>query len=296
VKILIAQPQNDCIDNSLSQYLERDGHTCVNVQQSASVLDEIYRETPDIAVLCTQLKQPTCHTILKKIKAAPSTRNIPVFYLAPINARSHLLRGYESGMYDYISMPWFPEEVSARLRNIEQVCDKLRELEENLVRDYLTGIYNRKFFMERFEEESSWARRYDEPISVVMIDIDFFKKINDTYGHSTGDHVLQRLSGIVSACLRPGDIFARFGGEEFIVLLPNTDAFTACGVGEALRLAVAESEFISDDDLKLSVTISSGIATFHGALECATDNILGRADAALYRAKANGRNVVVLAD
>lgn len=296
MKILIAQHQNDSTDNSLSQYLEREGHTCVHVHHPAEVLDEIYRANPDIAVLCTGLQQPNCHHILKKIKSAPSTRDIPVFYLASRNARNHLRRGYESGMYDYLSMPWFPEEVSARLQNIRQVCDKVRELEGLLVRDYLTGAYNRKFFMERFQEESSWAHRYGEPISIVMIDIDFFKKINDTYGHCTGDHILQQISEIIMERIRPSDIFARFGGEEFIILMSNTDAETAYASADNLRLAVAGHEFYSDDRLRFSVTISSGVATFHGEPEVTVDNILGRADAALYRAKANGRNVVILAD
>lgn len=296
MKILLAQHQNGSTDDSLLQYLESKGHVCVQVHQPSVVLEEIYRQNPDITVLCTRLQQPTCHHILQKLKSAPSTRDIPVFYIAPRNARRHLRRGYENGMYDYISMPWFPEEVNARLQNIAQVCEKVRELEGHLVRDYLTGTYNRKFFMERFQEESSWAHRYGEPISVVMIDIDLFKKINDSYGHCTGDHVLQRVSEIISGCLRPGDIIARFGGEEFIILLPNTDAEAAFGIAESLRSSVAGSEFYSDDHLRFSVTISAGVATFHGEPEVTVDNILGRADAALYRAKAGGRNIVVRAD
>jgi len=296
VKILIAQDQNGCKDDSLSQYLESEGHICIHVQHPSAVLDAIYRENPDIAVLCTRLQQPGCHYLLKKIKAAPSTRDIPVFYLAPRNARSHLRRGYAGGMYDYISMPWFPEEVSARLQNIRQVCDRVRELEGLLVRDYLTGSYNRKFFMERFQEESSWAHRYGEPISIVMIDIDYFKKINDTYGHCTGDHVLQQVCELITARLRANDILARFGGEEFIILMSNTDAGVAYAAAEARRQAGAGNGFYSDDRLRFSVTISAGVATFHGEPEVTVDDILGRADAALYRAKEQGRNVVVIAD
>lgn len=296
MKILIAQPQNDPGDLSLSQYLESEGHTCIHVQQSAEVLEEIYRQNPDVAVLCTRLQQPSCHHVLKKIKSAPSTRNMPVFYLAPISARKQLRRGYEGGMYDYISLPWFPEEVSARLQNVGQVCDKVRELEGMLVRDYLTGAYNRKFFMERFQEESSWAHRYGEPISIVMIDIDFFKKINDTYGHCTGDHILQQVSELITKRLRANDFFARFGGEEFIILMSNTDAETAYATAEILRKAVAEHDFYSDDRLRFTVTISLGVATFHGEPEVTVDNLLSRADAALYQAKSNGRNVVILAD
>ncbi len=294
MKILITQ-QNSRTDRSLIQYLESIGHVCVHVHEAAAVVDEIYRETPDVIVLCTRLQQPSCCHLLQKIKSAPSIRDIPVLYLAPRNALDHLKRGYEGGMYDYISLPWFPEEVSARLRNIQYVLDKAREIEKLLVRDYLTGVYNRKFFMERFQEESSWAQRHGESISVVMVDIDFFKKVNDIYGHYTGDHVLQQVSALIASRIRPGDLIARFGGEEFIILMPNTPAEVASGVAESFRQAVAENKFYSEKQLPFSVTISSGVATFHGEPEVTADNILGRADFCLYQAKESGRNRVVCA-
>lgn len=281
---------------SLISFLESEGYEVVHVHHAASVVDEIYRESPDIAVLCTRLQQPRCHDILGKIKSAPSTRDIPVFFLSSRTARSHLRKGFESGMHDYISMPWFPEEVSARLQNIRQLCDKLRELEGLLVRDYLTGAYNRKFFMDRFQEESSWAHRHGEPISVIMIDIDFFKRINDNHGHCTGDYVLQQISELISSRLRSGDILARFGGEEFVVLMSNADAETSLAVAESVRQAVAENDFYSEKRLRIFVTISAGVAAFHGEPEVTVDDVIGRADAALYRAKEAGRNRVVRAD
>lgn len=296
MKILIAQQQQCATSRSLILFLESEGYDVVHVHHAASVVDEIYRESPDIAVLCTRLQQPRCHDILRKIKSAPSTRDIPVFYLSSRTARSSLRKGFERGMYDFISIPWFPEEVSARLQNIRLLCDKLRELEGVLVRDYLTGAYNRKFFMECFQEESLWSRRHGEPISIILIDIDFFKRINDTHGHCTGDFVLQQISELISFRLRSGDILARFGGEEFIVLMSNAEAETSLAVAESVRQAVAENEFYSEKRLRIPVTISAGVAAFHGEPEVAVDDIIGRADAALYRAKETGRNRVVLAD
>ncbi|HSW62051.1 MAG TPA: diguanylate cyclase [Dissulfurispiraceae bacterium] len=296
LKILIARKVNGGTSRSLIQLLESKGYVCVHVRESSSVIDEIYRETPDVIVLCVGLRQPSCRQILQKIKSAPSTRDIPVFYLAPRNARSHLRKGFESGMYDYISTPWFREEVTARLQNSRFVYDKVREVERMLDRDYLTGAYNRKFFMERFQEESSWAHRHGEPISIVMIDIDFFKKINDTHGHSTGDLVLQQITKLIESRIRLSDIMARFGGEEFIVLMSNTGAETARAVAESVRQAVAENEFYSENRLRLPVTVSAGVAMFHREPEVTVDNLIGRADAALYRAKETGRNRVICAD
>jgi diguanylate cyclase (GGDEF)-like protein len=295
MKILIVQNHNNGTNCSLSRYLESTGHICIDVPQPSSAIDVIYRENPDIVMLSTHLRQPSCHMILERIKVAPSTRNIPVFYLAGRNARSYLRKGYTLGMYDYISLPIFPEEINTRLNNISQLFDKAREIEGLLIRDFLTGAFNRKFFMDRFYEEASWAHRYGEPISIIMIDIDLFKKINDRYGHCTGDHVLQQVSRIVTSHLRGNDVFARFGGEEFIILMPNTDADEAFAFAETLREVIARSEFYSDDKLRFSVTISAGVATFHGEPEMTMDNILCQADTALYQAKEQGRNIVIRA-
>jgi diguanylate cyclase (GGDEF)-like protein len=201
---------------------------------------------------------------------------------------------YSLGAYDYISRPFFREEVLARIRNIGYVSEKIKEFEKLLVRDYLTGLYNRKFFMERLHEELTWAGRYSEPLSFIILDIDHFKKINDTYGHSCGDEVLKRLSKTLVESLRAHDVVARYGGEEFVVLLANTGPDDAITVGEKLRVAVQETEFYcGEDTAKLPVTISIGISSTDGDFDPVADSLIIRADHALYEAKAAGRNRVI---
>ncbi len=159
-------------------------------------------------------------------------------------------------------------------------------------KDYLTGLYNRTFFMTRLTEELSWSMSYNEPLSLMMLDIDFFKKINDTFGHRCGDEVLKKLAGVLLSNVRREDIVGRFGGEEFIILMSNTTLDTAAGFGEILRKAVMDEKFYCEESDMLGVTVSIGIAAFSDISEPSPDVLIGQSDSALYDAKNSGRNRV----
>lgn len=278
----------------LKGILQDGGYECVSTDDNAGFIDRVYGEHPDIIILNVNFAKPSGLEILEKLKAAPSTRDIPVMLSAMRRASKKIIKGYELGAYDYIAKPYFREEVLARLRNITYVLDKMKELEALLIRDYLTGLYNRKFFMDRLNEELAWSVIYKEPFSLMMVDIDYFKKINDTYGHACGDEVLKQLANVLLNVLRPQDIVARYGGEEFITLLPNACAAEAFEWGEKLRLAVQEGRFVCrKDGVTLPVTISMGVITFDGYADVTQDNLIGRADEALYAAKTGGRNRVM---
>jgi len=230
--------------------------------------------------------------ILKKLKSAPSTRDIPVILSISTRCTKSLQRGYELGAFDYIAKPYFKEEIFARVRNITYTNSRVAELEQLLDRDYLTGLYNRRFFMERFAEEIAWSARYHEPLSIFMLDIDYFKNINDTYGHECGDEILKQIAKTLTSSLRTEDIVARYGGEEFIVLLPNADASGAAITAEKLRFAVEQKDFCWND-IHLHATISIGVTTFDCKSEPSINAIIGQADNALYAAKKGGRNRIV---
>lgn len=158
------------------------------------------------------------------------------------------------------------------------------------VTDGLTGLYHHKFFVLRLGEELDRCRRYREGLSLVMLDIDFFKKVNDTYGHLGGDLVLTEIAALLKKCVRQSDISARYGGEEFALLLPYASLEQATQVGERIRAAVEATTFNG-----IAVTISIGIAFYSGEEEEVTrEELIGAADQALYRAKDNGRNRVEL--
>lgn len=294
MKVLIADNGEDS-KNVLGKILLDEGYECIFVENSREVVDRIYAELPDVIVLGIKLSKPCSLEILKQLKSAPSTRDIPVILIASRRSQSKLTKGYRFGAYDYIAKPYFKEEVLARISNITFACDRVKELEKLLDRDYLTGLYNRRFFMERFFEELAWSVRYKEPLSLMMLDIDFFKKINDTYGHGCGDEILKQISNSLLSVLRTEDIVARYGGEEFIILLPNTNTEGAVTVAEKLRATVQDRNFSCEGSaVRLSVTVSIGVTIYDGSAELSPDRLIGQADGALYGAKEGGRNRVVL--
>lgn len=290
MKVLIAENAEDA--KEICNILKDDGYECAFVEKSCEIIDRVYTELPNLIILGLRLSHPSGLQILKKLKSAPSTRDIPVILSTSTRCTKRLARGYELGAFDYISKPYFKEEILARVRNITFTNSRVTELEQLLDRDYLTGLYNRRFFMERFVEEFAWTARYREPLSVFMLDIDYFKNINDTYGHECGDEILKQIAKTLTSSLRTEDIVARYGGEEFIVLLPNTNAYGAMTAAELLRSAIQQKDFCCSD-MHLHLTISIGVTTYDYGSELSIDAIMGRADNALYAAKKGGRNRVV---
>ncbi len=177
---------------------------------------------------------------------------------------------------------------TVQLRSMNQ---KLMELS---VRDELTGLYNHRFFQERMAEEFARATRYHYPLSCLMIDIDYFKKINDLHGHFIGDEILKELGIFLSSYLRRADTIARFGGEEFVVLLPYVGYEGASLLGDRLRKKIMEQLFILQPNLNLRLTVSIGVASYPEDPVDRKETLLFYADKALYRAKGSGRNRVYL--
>ncbi|MEW6116232.1 MAG: diguanylate cyclase [Nitrospirota bacterium] len=293
MKILIADTAKET-KAILGRILEDEGYTYCYVENSCDIINRVYNENPDIIFLSTHLSDHCSLRILEKMKSAPSTREVPVILIGTKRAHKTLAKGYQLGAYDYISMPYFKEEVLARLRNIMYIRTKTKELESMMDRDYLTGLYNRKFFMDRMVEELSWSVNYHEPLSLMMLDIDYFKRINDSYGHRCGDEVLGKLAQVLLSTMRKEDVIGRYGGEEFIVLMSNTDSATATASGERVRKAVMDGKFYCDESDLIPVTVSIGVTIFNEIMEISPDVLIGQADSALYAAKEGGRNRVCL--
>ncbi len=291
MKVLIADTSDDT-KNVLGKILQNQGYECCFIENTDDIIEKVYHEFPDIVFLTIHLNSRHNLKILEKLKSAPSTREIPVILIGTNRMRKTLTRGYQLGSYDYISLPYFKEEVLARLRNIIYVRNKTKELEHMMDRDFLTGLYNRNFFMARLIEELSWAMSYNEPLSLLMLDIDYFKGINDTYGHRCGDQVLKNLAGVMLSTMRREDILGRFGGDEFIVLMSNTSSDAAAEYGETLRKTIQDKTFYCAETDVLQITISAGIATFTDVNDPSPDVLIAHADCALYAAKKGGRNRV----
>jgi diguanylate cyclase (GGDEF)-like protein len=167
-----------------------------------------------------------------------------------------------------------------------------KKTEELTITDELTGIFNYRYFARKLKEEQRRAARYDLPLSLIMLDIDWFKKFNDTYGHEVGNIVLKGITSVVKKCIRDVDIFARYGGEEFIIILPQTPQIEVSQIGERIRAQIENATFGGGDNMpQLKVTVSVGISSYpeNGKSE---DELLAVVDQALYRAKGSGKNKV----
>ncbi len=163
--------------------------------------------------------------------------------------------------------------------------------EELTIIDDLTGIYNYRYFVQKLQEEKKRAIRYNLPLSIIMVDIDWFKKLNDSYGHEVGNIVLKKLASIINHCIRDVDIFARYGGEEFVIILPQTPQTEATGISERIREQVESMIIDIGNTSKVKITVSVGISSFPENGKSAED-LVSVADQALYRAKGSGKNLV----
>lgn len=232
------------------------------------------------------------------VKAREDIKNVPILLLTGNEDRDSKIRGLEQGASDYITKPFDPGELTARVKihlEIKTLQDKLKEANELLRKisytDQLTGLYNRHQLMETLDREFERAKRTGNTLSMIMLDIDNFKRINDRYGHQSGDSVLTDTASIFRGELRCYDTAARYGGEEFIALLPDSLADEAAKVAERIRKAIEKTPF-SVDKIKLRVTASLGVAHYPSAGVDSIESLIKTADNALYRAKINGRNRV----
>lgn len=231
----------------------------------------------------------------ERFKDNPLVRN-PPFIRFYSGVPLHSKRGFRLGTL--CIMHTKPRQLSANevetqrllAKQAEALIEKF-ELGQLAITDSLTGLYNRRYFDDRARDAVSAARRYRAPLSVIVFDIDNFKRVNDTYGHSVGDRALMAIAKCVQCAIRKPDVISRVGGEEFHVLLPDTGVKGALNVADRLRRAIRECE-VATEDAPIHLTCSFGIAQMN-ATDGHIDSVLKRADAAMYEAKQNGRDCVV---
>jgi two-component system cell cycle response regulator len=259
------------------------------------------REAPRLAVLDWMMPGMEGIEICRRVRE-DSTR--PYMYLLLLSARSQrddLLRGLESGADDYLTKPFDAQELRARLH----VGKRILELQDNLIsarekllfqatHDALTGIANRGVSLDALRRERYRQTREGGSFAIAMLDIDHFKYVNDTYGHSAGDTVLTEAALRIKNCIRPYDTVGRYGGEEFLIVVPASDALGALGLAERIRISIEATPVVTEDR-KITITASLGVAVSPATNSFDAATMLQMADGALYRAKKMGRNRVELA-
>jgi two-component system cell cycle response regulator len=238
--------------------------------------------------------------LCSQLRSLPEGRHVPILVVVNDGDRRKLTQALEMGVNDYLTRPVEKNELVARVRTQlrkKRYADRLRhnvQLSlEMAITDQLTGLHNRRYMSRHLDTLISGAQQKGRPLAFVIMDIDFFKRVNDSHGHDIGDEVLKEFAARISANVRGIDLACRYGGEEFVVAMPDTDIAFATNIAERLRQSIETTPIkISRAPGQLSITISIGIARCEGEGDTA-EQLLQRADQALYRAKRTGRNKVV---
>ncbi|MEA3330302.1 MAG: diguanylate cyclase [Campylobacterota bacterium] len=248
---------------------------------------------PDITLVITDYNMPVMNglELVKEIRKERNKNDLCIIAISSNNDEEINALFLKQGANDYINKPFSKEEFSCRVNNSVEALENLHIITNHANRDFLTGLYNRRYFFENMNEYLEEVKLSGEQFAIGMIDIDLFKKVNDTYGHDIGDKVIIHLSEILRTGTNPADLVSRFGGEEFCVVLKNINRFSSVDIFERLRAEVESTALYLDKKEAIKFTISIGIALYS---EDGLEETINHADMMLYNAKQNGRNQVVI--
>jgi two-component system cell cycle response regulator len=282
----------------VSEFLSSE-HKVTILPNAADAALEIAEGEYELVLVSMSLKDIDPLRVCSQIRTLEQSRALPVILMAEQDDRARVVRGLDLGVNDFISRPIERNELVARVRTQirrQRYAAELRESVSNSLQmaviDELTGLYNRRYFDRHLAIMLDKAQSNDRELAVMMLDIDFFKAVNDTHGHDVGDLVLKEFALRLRRNIRGVDLACRYGGEEFVVMMPDTDYRAAQAVAERVRLSMSEKGFDVNTPSPLDITISVGLALKQDTTDT-PEIVLKRADVALYRAKREGRNRVI---
>jgi two-component system, cell cycle response regulator len=279
--------------------LEEEGYHVTEAEDGTAALVQCRQSAPDVILLDVEMPGLTGHQVLAELKRDDALKDIPVVFLTGRTSMDDVLTALRGGAHDYLKKPFEAAELVARVgaaAKVKKLQDRLRERNDDLERvsrtDMLTGLNNRRHMDEELTRQHSIARRGQSELGVILLDIDHFKHVNDTYGHAAGDQVLCEFAQRLLGQLRAGDIAGRWGGEEFLVILPNTGLDGTRQVAERICAATAATPIATEGN-RITVTVSGGCAIGPAA---GPDVLVSIADTQMYQAKQAGRNRIVAID
>jgi len=284
--------------------------TSSNIDILVELLDETYdvipaldgefalevakEDRPDLILLDIMMPDMDGFEVCSRLKADENTKDIPVIFITANTDEESIENAYDIGGTDYVTKPFRPKELLSRVKKELQIQDMVNKLKLLASTDPMTKLFNRRYFTDVSQSLLELAKRNESMLSVIMIDIDKFKNINDTYGHKVGDDVIIALALLLQEHARKSDLISRWGGEEFIALLPHTDIKGAFAIAQRIREDVQNQSIKLDDNQELKFTISIGVSTIDNKLDKNMEASVKKADDALYRAKEGGRNQVCI--
>jgi diguanylate cyclase (GGDEF)-like protein len=289
------------------EFLERNGFEVICVYDGTSAIKAVKTDTVDVILLDLILPDINGKEVCRWLKLNSDTKSIPIIMLTVKNSLEDKVSGIEAGADDYLPKPYNEIELNAKIYAVlrtkalqDELRQKNKQMEELLakveflaVTDPLTGLFNRRRLEAVLKDEWRAVKRYKNPISCLIVDIDHFKVVNDTFGHRAGDSVLKEVAAIIKQSLREVDTVARWGGEEFLIILPRTDKNNAGTVASRIAEAIAKKKF--DQFPGGNITVSIGISGFSDSVDT-PDKLINSADFALYEAKAKGRNRIEVSE
>ena len=298
----------------LSRILKMNGYDIQVADNGAQAIESAKKWLPDLILLDINMPVMDGFEACARLNADERTRGIPVIFISALDNLEDKVKAFQSGGVDYILKPFEYEEIQARVEThlvIRRLRVQLEEANQQLAarvveltrlnneiqrlanEDVLTGCFNRRHFMEVATQEIQRSRRYKHSLSFLMLDIDHFKGFNDRYGHQVGDQLLCHLVSLCQDQLRTADTLGRYGGEEFVALMPETDRDGAWDVSERLRAEIEKMK-INTLEGKLSITVSMGLTSLESGFDetQTLDTLIRSADKALFAAKDAGRNCI----
>ncbi len=279
----------------LRDALQERGYEVITASDGKSACDILQRpDAPMLAILDWMMPGMDGIDVCRVIRDTVKDRYIYMIMLTSRSETEFLVAAMNAGADDFISKPFNIEEMQVRVRAGRRICDLEQELRIKATHDALTGIYNRGAIIEILQKEIARHERDKSWVSIIFADLDHFKRINDEYGHLAGDAVLLEAARLMSTKLRPYDALGRYGGEEFMIVLPACDANGALVIAERIRASVADQPIATDFGM-IASSLSIGVAAIDGATMLPLSGLIHLADNALYYAKSHGRNRVELA-
>jgi two-component system, cell cycle response regulator len=301
-RILVVDDHPDNVE-IINARLSSRGFTVETATNGQEALDQVMANPPHLILLDVMMPLMDGYEVARRIKTDESLPFIPIILVTARDSTADKVEGLDAGADDYLTKPINFPELEARVRSMlrikrlqDELDQKNRELEiankrlrRLSITDGLTELFNHRHMHELLHEEFERTKRSSEPLAVVMLDLDRFKQVNDNYGHPTGDVILYETARILRETAREIDMVGRYGGEEFIVILPGTDEEAAAQFAERIRQAVAEHVY-RDEANEVRMTVSGGVASYPGEGVGHPDMLIKRADEALYNSKTTGRD------
>ena len=275
----------------MKNILETEGYSVYSTYNSNNVLQIAKSIIPDVILLDVVMPEIDGFEVCNLLKSNFTTKDIPIIMITSRTESTDVKKALELGAFDYVKKPIDEVEVMARIQSAIRFSEYQEKLKEMAMKDGLTGLYNHTLIIELFQKEFEKKQNNNECISFIMLDIDHFKNINDTFGHPFGDRILKELSNILITSISSSDIIGRYGGEEFTIVSSENSVEALYNLCEKIRKNVEEKEFRAGDKV-IKITVSLGAFFKNSENNIANTEVIKKADEALYRAKESGRNRV----